>query len=223
MDRKGYFGPREVEWKPTLCFQLMGWLSSSCSRAHSAALHRNCNCEDNRCFQGFQMAPCWSRYGFSPVISSINDVFPVSFAVLLALDGAKQPCEGSQWSLSEQIVTGMHGSGQRHVAWIIRRVNRCALHAEACCGAAAPGALLSPLVVPVAGPHPGPWPTRRSASSAGSNPSTWGSNCLHRSRNSPRRSAGALLLSGSSGQCRCGRCGRRCRLPYLRSLIGIPY
>ena len=55
----------------------------------------------------------------------------MSFAVLLALDRAKQPCEGSQWSLSEQIVTGMHGSGQRHVAWIIRRVNRCSLHAEA--------------------------------------------------------------------------------------------
>jgi len=50
-----------------------------------------------------------------------------------------------------------------------------------------------------------------------------GSNCLHRNRNSPRQSAGALLLSGSYDQCRRGRCGRRSRLPYLRSLIGIHY
>ena len=64
MARKRYLRPKRVEWKPILCFQLLGWLSPSCSRAHSAPLRKNHVSADNRCFQGFQMATCRSRYDY---------------------------------------------------------------------------------------------------------------------------------------------------------------
>ena len=144
VDWKGHLKPNGVEWKPFMCFQLLGWVSSPCPEAYTSALRGNRVSPDDCCLQRFQMDQLFARYVLIVLYSffycsvRFSNWFTIEFAVESALNLAvhafllssdaepirSQGPDGRRWLFSQKITTKMHGSGEQHQAWIFRRVTQ---------------------------------------------------------------------------------------------------